>query len=302
MSKKTREIEENEVASWLDTQLEKLKPYSRQISLALLVIAILIAGGFLWAFLRQRNVDNQMREFQVAYNEAYPTGNPDTLIDFAAQHPDTNVAALASMNAGDLYLKSGLEKVLTDRIASMKLLKNAKENYQAVINANNSAAKSLRDRAVASMAYTCESMGNYDEAKEFYDQLREAGEDNPFFDFAVRAIDRCDLAVSMDFNGKLESIKIDMSPIAPGEDLPRRPDISFPEPGDNNGSLLDGLNGENDTEKDGDAENDDDAPPQLNSSDDDSDSDPKKEEESGDNGAPENSSENSDDSNSSGGN
>ncbi|MEM7454972.1 MAG: hypothetical protein AAF456_11535 [Planctomycetota bacterium] len=229
MSKKKQEIEnidDNEIVTWAEEKLGNLKPYASQIALgAALLFAAFVAISYYIAW-RQDQQENEWRELNVSSTSAAMNGDSSTLVELYDQFPDKPVGMWSLQLAGDFDLRVGLQTINSDREEGRKLIEKAKDSFQKIIDASDSLkSNELADRSVFSMAYACESLGQFDEAKGFYDQLA-ADDDSIFQETALRGAERCTNDTLIAMYKQFEEYEDEA---APGALTPDRPRIDLPD-------------------------------------------------------------------------
>ena len=88
-------------------------------------------------------------------------------------YPDTNVASFAGVVAGDLYLNTGCNFLLTDKARAGEGLKKAVEHYMMV--RQQTGLSGLRQRATYGLARAKEAQGQLADARELYEEVSKAG-------------------------------------------------------------------------------------------------------------------------------
>jgi tetratricopeptide (TPR) repeat protein len=224
MNQHTQELEKNELVEWANSKFGHLKPHLGKI---LLVFVLIVVLGFAFAYYRYLQSElyaAQWRQLQMAIHGQMVTSETSDYAVMAEQYPDAKASMWAMQLAGDSQLRQGLSRLISDRNAALKELGKAKASYGKILESKVEITPMLRQRALYTMAYTCESMGEFDEAKKYYGELVEKVPDSAFAKQADRALERlADPAIRKVW----EEFKTVGT--APGEGLPTAPDISFPE-------------------------------------------------------------------------
>lgn len=210
---------------------EQVKPHLATITLA--VVAGLL-GFIVIAFIMRNRFDQnamQWRELNNASAIALRTNQVEPLKQVAENNPETKAGLWALQMAGDQQLRMGLEQLNTDRDAGLALIRKSKESFETVVDASASVKTTmLQRRSQFSLAYACESLGEFEEAKILYQELVDQAPDSAFAEPARRAIARCSNEDYAKLYTKFtEFVPVEESP-APGPALPERPSITdFPE-------------------------------------------------------------------------
>ena len=218
-------IEENMLVSWFETRFGFLKPHYKTIAI---VGGLLIVGVILFMFLQKMRSENyaaQWGSFNQAFSNTMMDGKATHLTDLADQFPDAVSSNWAMVIAGDITMREGLGTLATNRESALKKIKKAKSHYQAVVDSKIEKTPMLEERSVFGLAYALESLGKFEEAGDYYEQLIEqTEEDSVFFEAATRGLARTKDPALVNFYASFESKKMG---IAPGVRLADRPKIEF---------------------------------------------------------------------------
>ena len=144
------------------------------------------------------------------------------LTDMADEFPKPISSRWALLIAGDMTLREGLSSIVTDREVAIRKLDKAKRLYQQIVESKFTKTPLLQRRALLGLAYTMESLGEFDEAAKYYFQLIEEGFE--LADTAKRGLARTqdeELRAFFEVFSKTPALE------AP---LPSRPEFDFPEP------------------------------------------------------------------------
>ena len=216
--------EENMLVSWFETRFGFLKPHYKTIAI---VAGLLVLAAILFMFLQKMKRDNYASQWQ-GFNQSFCNtlmdGKPSHLTDLAEQFPDAISSNWAMQIAGDITLREGLAVLGTERDQAIKKIKKAKSHYQAVVDSKVKKTPMLEKRSVFGLAYALESLGEFDQASEYYAQLVES-DDTVFADAAQRGLSRSKNPSLTKFYADFEAAKMGM---APGVRLADRPSIEFP--------------------------------------------------------------------------
>ena len=225
--------EENMLVSWFETRFGFLKPHYKTIAI---VAGLLVLAAILFMFLQKLKRDNyasQCQGFNQSYCNTFVDGKPSHLTDLAEQFPDAISSNWAMLIAGDITLNEGLALMgcsanpngaPINREQAIKKLKKAKAHYQAVVDSKIAKKPMLEKRAVFRLAYAMESLGEFEQAGEYYAQLVES-DDAVFADAARRGLSRSKNSNLSDFYTAFRTEKIEP---APGVRMADRPAIEFP--------------------------------------------------------------------------
>ena len=224
-----QEMSENDLVSYLEEKLGHLKPYWSQIALGACVLVLGVLGIVYLFQQRQASEAGKWQALIDARMQYRNTGDNTLLIDFADSYPDDTAGLWGLLFAADAETRSGLADFATDRKSGFDKISKAEDFYQRIVDSSVDKTTELQRRSVFGLAYAHESSGNFAKAAPLYQQLVDAGDDNPFLKEAKRGLAR---STSADFAAVFDKFReFEVDETAPGLQLPRRPDISFPEVG-----------------------------------------------------------------------
>ena len=222
-----QEMGENELVSWIEEKFGYLKPYWSQIALGVCVLFLVaIASAFFW----QRTQATEAAKWQnlsIAQRIYRRNLDNEGLKNFAAAYPDDKAGLWAMLFAADAEMRSGLADFGGDRKAGFDKIRKAQQFYQQVVDSDAEKSTLLQRRSLYGLAYAFESSGEFESARNLYQQLVDVGDDNPLADESARGLER---TTNPKYVGLFETFRdYEAAPeLAPGMRLPPRPDISFP--------------------------------------------------------------------------
>jgi len=230
-------IENQPEISGVEKWLEALRPYGNLIAFAfVLVLVVFFASAWYVQHLQRKN-EAQWMQLNRSLAETRLTGKTDSLLDVADVYPDGKAGLWALQIAGDVDLRSGLGLMTNSDSRpegiqieeGLKQVEKARRALQKIVDAP-AAQKSvmLQQRSTFSLAYALESLGEFSEAKKYYQVIVDTAPDSPFGPPAARGLERVS---NPEFVALYEKFKNweDTLGTAPGPPIPGVPDISFPE-------------------------------------------------------------------------
>jgi|688.fasta_scaffold150020_1 tetratricopeptide (TPR) repeat protein len=224
MNKQPEQLEQNELVEWLDKKFGHLRPYTSQILFGLLA---LVALGFAVAYLIYSRMDVQAKQWQTL-SSAINTFNLDRqtshLTNIAEEFPDAESSMWALQLAGDVEMANGLQQLNSDPQSAVRTLEKAQKYYNKLLDSPTKKSTDLIQRATYALAYCTESLGQFEEAKKLYQKIVDQAGTSVYADPSKMALERLAQPEIVAF---YEAYK--RSAVAPLGELPKRPDISFPE-------------------------------------------------------------------------
>lgn len=222
-------LNENDLTSWFEKKLGHLKPYTTQILMGLGLIFAIGLGAAYMVNARQAAYADQWRELNLALTDHRLSGNTQRLMNVAEDYPNQKAGMWSLQIAGDFDLQTGISQLSYDREGGFTVIKRAKTNLQKVVDASSSIKSTeLQRRSLFSLAYACESLGEFDIAKAHYQKLVDEAPDSAFAGPARRGAARCNNVDMVALYDKFKAWE-DISEDAPGPNVPKSPKIDFPE-------------------------------------------------------------------------
>jgi tetratricopeptide (TPR) repeat protein len=220
---------ENDLTAWVETKLGHLKPYGSQIALGAALAFAAIVGIAYFINHRETVYADQWRELNLATTDHRLSGNTSRLMNVAEDYPNQKAGMWSLQIAGDYDLRTGISQLSYDRENGFKAIERAKENLQKVVDAPNELKSTdLQRRSLFSLAYACETLGEFDEAKKHYQKLVDEAPDSAFAKPAARGLKRCENPEMIALYETFKGWK-DLAEEAPGPNVPTVPNIDFPD-------------------------------------------------------------------------
>lgn len=224
MNKQTEQLEQNELVEWLDKKFGHLRPYTSQILFGLLA---LIALGLAIAYLIHTRTDLQAKQWQTlssAINTFSLDRQTSHLLNMVEEFPDAESSLWGLQLAGDIEMNEGLGILNSDPQSAIRKLEKAQKAYKKLLDSSTKKSTELIQRATYALAYCTESLGQFDEAKKIYQKIVDEAATSVYADPSKAALERLAQPEILAF---YEAYK--RSAVAPLGELPKRPDISFPD-------------------------------------------------------------------------
>jgi hypothetical protein len=182
-SEERHHLHENDLAQALEGWMQKVEPYSKQILIGVLAVAVLGVGIILW--MRSTGSASEAAWTQFARAQA-----ADDYLTVADDHAGTEVALWAKLRAGEEFLNQGLQVATTDKKSMEERLANAQQQFQDILQ-DTSAPDLVRERALFGMAVSRESLssGETEKAVAAYDELVRTYPDSRYARLAKQRIE-----------------------------------------------------------------------------------------------------------------
>lgn len=187
------QLHENELAGAMDRGMRRVEPYANQILIAVLALAVLVIGFFVW----RRSNSAAGETAWAAYAKAETA---DDFLTVAEEHATTPAAAWANLRAAEQFLNQGLRTATSDRKSTEDNLKQAEEALQKLLQ-NQSIAPQVRERALYAMAVCRETQSGADTTKavEAYEALKSEFPQSPQVAMAEQRIKDLKSEATRDF-------------------------------------------------------------------------------------------------------
>ena len=222
-------VEEVEELTAAEQFYENIKPHITTI------VLVMIAGtlGFIAiVFLINNSLsksEGEWRALAQASSMSYVSGDFNALDIVSTEYSDTKAGLWALQMSADNRLQNGVTEMMVDKVAAQQLLEKAAKDFQTIVDAPQANKTSmLHRRALYSLAYCQETMGDLTVANKNYQTLIDEAGDSAFANLAAQGIERTEderyAAIFKEFKN-YEEIEIGE---APGPEIPNRPLIDLP--------------------------------------------------------------------------
>lgn len=199
--------------------------YGPAVALAVCIVVIVGAGIAFWV---QRNRNIAGETWSTVVNN-FQARDVKGLVTAAENARSSKAGTVAMLNAGAVELNDGLERLLKDKVKAREDINAAIEKIQQARN-SEFADGMIKDQATYSLAFAYESMGEFDKAQTFYQELAD-NPDSQFQHLAADGLARCGDPETKEFYEVFAKWEPTANEEAPEElDLLKNPlDLSPPE-------------------------------------------------------------------------
>jgi tetratricopeptide (TPR) repeat protein len=226
------EREHNELADWLEERLEALRPYTAQLAVAAILIAVAVAAGVYYFNTENQLASQEWAEYFDAFNEREPQ---KALQELNAAKPESPAGLWAAQTLGDINLAQGAAQLFLDREQATEKLEAAKGFYQKAEAAKGD--QNLVARARLGLGKVHEAMCQPEEALKYYKLVADEQKGTALGAAAEKAVQRMENPRTVEMLAWFATQTPKKPSPLPGEggglpglpnDLPDRPDISPP--------------------------------------------------------------------------
>ena len=223
MSQKKHELLQNELVDAIESNYDKIKPYMSRIVLVSTAVVLGVLAIVLWNYTRRANTESQWADFLYSTQLAEIRG----MEDVAKIFPDTAAGQYALIRVADYDYNRGAENIVSNRDDFTDKVKKAIERYESLAS-RSKVDPFLKRRAVFGLGHSYESLGEFEKARQSYQQLIDSAPGDPITLLARKGIKRLDADGVVGIYEKFN--KWQPSAAAPLTDplIPKQPNISFP--------------------------------------------------------------------------
>ena len=227
-NERRHELQQNDLAIYLDKINKSIEPYSRII--AVLVGVVLIGAIGMGFYNSEKSGQRSAATLQLM--QASASQDAENLLSVSQAYAGTTAAEWAKLYQGEQYLSQGIQSLYQDRDNAEGLLSDAQAVFQTAANSKDQV---LRSRAHLGNARAAESLGNLDEAIEAYNEVIAVNESDAMVKKAedrIKALSSPKTQAFLTWFADQNFAPADPSlpPSLPGADsLPGIPDLKLPE-------------------------------------------------------------------------
>jgi len=231
-SERRHELEKNELAAWLNTAIEKIRPYSTAILGGVLMVAIVVLAVRWWGVISQQKSGDAWGSYFNAFYSGEPA--PSEYDKIAEQYPATTVGQVAQLTAADVRTAMACDQLFTQKSLGQQELRRAVDDYLKVLQ--HASNDMIQQRATFGLARSKEALGDVDDALANYEKVVKTWPEGVYTGWAKQRIDDLKRRSSREFYDKFA--KAERKPASkpsaiPGADLPAFDynSLSEPKPG-----------------------------------------------------------------------
>ena len=233
-TERRHELQQNDLAAYLEQANKRIEPYSKQILVGiLLVLAVLVAFYF---YNSERDADSSLATMELIQNTNQPQQDSEALSELNARFNETSAGKLAKLYEGMALVSQGNQSIYTERKDAEEKLNAGIEVLTAV--ASNTDDDLLKSRAHLGVALANVTLGNNEAAIEAYENVKKVNESEEMVEHATNRIESLDSQSSKAFADWFKTADFtpavlpNLDPALPsGSGLPGMPDFDLNLPG-----------------------------------------------------------------------
>ncbi|TWU34969.1 YfgM family protein [Novipirellula artificiosorum] len=228
-SERRHELQENILANHLGNINRAIEPYSRQIAIAVVLLAV----AAIWYSLYSSKVSGRRSDATLKLIQESETQDPEALATVGTQYPGAPAASWADLYRGSALLAQGTRTLFLNRSDAETQLSDAKTAFESALS--NGKDKLLKSRAHYGIARSAEAMGSIEEAIAAYEDCIKVGESEEMAKACqdrITALNDPDTTKFMAWFADQDFTPADPSlpPSLPsGSSLPDLPDLNLPD-------------------------------------------------------------------------
>ena len=182
-SERRHELQHNELADWLFTAGERLKPYQNLILTVVAAAVVAVAGYSWWSRTSAARSSQAWTELSAGLEKG-DLGTLNTLVD---DSPDSVIGQTSAAILGDFHLAAGCNQRFANMALANNELKDAGRFYEKVLDKSQS--PSLLERATYGLARVKETQGELEDATKKYNEVVAKWPDGAFAGAAKRRLE-----------------------------------------------------------------------------------------------------------------
>ncbi len=229
MNDRRHELQQNDLAHYLDRINRVIEPHSKLIAV---VVGGLIVAGLAWMLYNgEQSSKRSFSTFELI--EAMNGQDTEVLAGVSEKFPGTVAAEWAKLYQANQFLSDGVDALFADRDNAATLLGDAKTAYENALAGSNDPL--LLSRGHFGLARTHESLGELDEAIEQYKKTIAVGESDEMIEKSEERIATLGKPGTKDFlawfaDQDFSPADPSLPPSLPGSaSLPDLPDLDLPD-------------------------------------------------------------------------
>jgi tetratricopeptide (TPR) repeat protein len=171
-AERRHELQHNELADWVASAVERIRPYSRAITGVVVAAAVILLAYVVLSDRAEKKRSAAWESYYSALQAPSREGIQADLEAVARDHKDAAGGLWAEVALADIKLGEGINSYFSDKTAAEKNLKQAIEHYEAILSAADDSL--LLARARFGLARALESAGRLKDARAAYQEVVDA--------------------------------------------------------------------------------------------------------------------------------
>ncbi|MEM8671277.1 MAG: tetratricopeptide repeat protein [Planctomycetota bacterium] len=182
-SDRRHELQQNDLAIYLNKINKSIEPYSKVIAIA---VGVLIVGAISFGLYRSQQTANRS-DATLQLIQANGVKLPEEYLAVSEDYPDTAAGSWARLYQANEYLASGIQALYTNREDAESLLSDATSTFNRALEGSKD--RLLVSRAHFGIARAAESLGNVEDAIAAYEEVISVNESEAMVELAEKRIE-----------------------------------------------------------------------------------------------------------------
>ena len=216
-TERRHELQQNELAAYLEKVNKQIEPYSKPI---LGVVLVVMAVGIGWSFYSsEQEADSSFATLELIKATSAQMIDPEDLDTVNSELPDTSAGKLAKLYQGLALVNEGNDLIYEDTESATETLKEGIEVLTSVAEGNNDPL--IKSRAYLGIALAQTTLGDTEAAVAAYEKVEKADESEAMVEYAANRIATLTSTATKEFSDWFKDTSFAVA-------TPANPDPSLP--------------------------------------------------------------------------
>ena len=216
-TERRHELQQNELAAYLEKVNKQIEPYSKPI---LGVVLVVMAVGIGWSFYSsEQEADSSFATLELIKATSAQMIDPEDLDTVNSEFPETSAGKLAKLYQGLALVNEGNDLIYEDTESATETLKEGIEVLTSVAEGNNDPL--IKSRAYLGIALAQTTLGDTKTAVAAYVKVGEADESEAMVEYAANRIATLTSTATKEFSDWFKDTSFEVvTPANPDPSLP----------------------------------------------------------------------------------
>ncbi len=216
-TERRHELQQNELAAYLEKVNKQIEPYSKPI---LGVVLVVMAVGIGWSFYSsEQEADSSFATLELIKATSAQMIDPEDLDTGNSEFPETSAGKLAKLYQGLALVNEGNDLIYEDTESATETLKEGIEVLTSVAEGNNDPL--IKSRAYLGIALAQTTLGDTEAAVAAYEKVEKADESEAMVEYAANRIATLTSTATKEFSDWFKDTSFAVA-------TPANPDPSLP--------------------------------------------------------------------------
>ena len=216
-TERRHELQQNELAAYLEKVNKQIEPYSKPI---LGVVLVVMAVGIGWSFYSsEQEADSSFATLELIKATSAQMIDPEDLDTVNSEFPETSAGKLAKLYQGLALVNEGNDLIYEDTESATETLKEGIEVLTSVAEGNNDPL--IKSRAYLGIALAQTTLGDTEAAVAAYEKVKKADESEAMVEYAANRIATLTSTATKEFSDWFKDTSFEVvTPANPDPSLP----------------------------------------------------------------------------------